>query len=236
MPRYPLNKERIMNDRHSSPNPDEFNNRDDGTKKYGYQKVENQQKLQTPPQVLIVLITVMIVVSAAGYMLLRGEVAQKKNLELLKRIQSGLRFHLVKDQAMSAVQLEPVDAANEIVLMEAAAAKSRPASYYKLEKIPALSGEYVKEAGLAKDAIGANMIHIEFDSTGSTLFAELTANNVGNQLAMVYGNRVISAPVIQSRIIGGKAQISGNDIAIILDDIRNAEDQAASATVQAEAE
>jgi preprotein translocase subunit SecD len=61
------------------------------------------------------------------------------------------------------------------------------------------------------------------NSTGARLFEQITAANVKRRLAIVLDNRVYSAPVIQERIGGGRASITGSfdikearDLAIVL--------------------
>ena len=62
-----------------------------------------------------------------------------------------------------------------------------------------------------------------FNSIGARLFERITGDNVKKRLAIVLDGNVYSAPVIQERIGGGKAQISGKfsmeeaqDLAIVL--------------------
>lgn len=52
-------------------------------------------------------------------------------------------------------------------------------------------------------------VSLKFDSVGAKQFGELTAANIGNRLAIVLDNKIISAPVLQSAIYGGTAQITG---------------------------
>ena len=52
-------------------------------------------------------------------------------------------------------------------------------------------------------------IGIVFNNEGAKLFAEITKTNIGKQLAILLDGQVISAPTIQSEILGGQAQISG---------------------------
>jgi preprotein translocase subunit SecD len=66
-------------------------------------------------------------------------------------------------------------------------------------------------------------VSLDFDNRGARLFDQITAENVKKRLAIVLDNNVYSAPVIQERISGGKAQISGSftpeeatDLAIVL--------------------
>lgn len=224
-----------MTDQNRNYDPDEFNNDTDSPEKSGYKEAERQWELQASPRVLIVMVVVMIVLAASGSLVFRSRTAKTRNLEFLKKIQTGIRFHLVKDQAISAVQLEPINSERDLVLFEPAT-KSRSAMYYKLDKTPAILGANVKEARLDKDEMNTNIIKISFDSAGASLFADFTANHIGEQLAIVYGDRVISAPVIQSRITGGEAQITGKNIEVILDEIQNAQENSASATTPAENE
>jgi len=67
------------------------------------------------------------------------------------------------------------------------------------------------------------VVNFEFDSTGTRQFAATTQEHVGQALAIVLDNKVISAPVIREPILGGQGQISGhfaaadaNDLAILL--------------------
>lgn len=66
-------------------------------------------------------------------------------------------------------------------------------------------------------------VSIDFNSLGAKRFDQLTAANVGRQMAIVLDDQVYSAPVIRERISGGSAQISGSfteqeatDLAIVL--------------------
>lgn len=66
-------------------------------------------------------------------------------------------------------------------------------------------------------------ISIEMKRDGARKFERVTADNVGKRLAIVLDNVVYSAPSIQERIGGGRAQITGrftaseaNELAIVL--------------------
>ncbi len=60
----------------------------------------------------------------------------------------------------------------------------------------------------AKDNAGTPAIMAEFDGRGAMLFSNLTQRSVGSPLAMLIDGRVISAPVVRSRI-SDKAMITG---------------------------
>src|SRR3970282_488614 len=66
-------------------------------------------------------------------------------------------------------------------------------------------------------------VELMLNSNGARLFERITAENVKRRLAIVLDNRVYSAPVIQERIGGGRASITGTfemkearDLAIVL--------------------
>ena len=52
-------------------------------------------------------------------------------------------------------------------------------------------------------------IEFEFDSIGAEKFANLTTDQVGEQLAIVLDGELYTAPVIQGPIRGGRGVING---------------------------
>ncbi|MFZ5949966.1 MAG: protein translocase subunit SecD [Candidatus Rifleibacteriota bacterium] len=119
-----------------------------------------------------------------------------------------LQFHLVIDQAITAAQLEPINPETEIVLMKPAA-PNQQAMWFKLQKRAEVTGRDLKIAKPIFDDMGAPIVHLEFNAEGAAKFAQLTGAHVGDQLAIVLDNKVHSAPVIQTRITGGMATITG---------------------------
>ena len=83
-----------------------------------------------------------------------------------------------------------------------------PGTFYLLGPV-VLSGKDLVNAEMAPDSLGRMGVSIEFNSEGARLFEEATGRMVGKQLAIVLDNVVISAPVVQDRISGGRAQITG---------------------------
>ncbi len=80
--------------------------------------------------------------------------------------------------------------------------------YYLLGKTY-LTGKYLKTAKTGYDSIGRPVVLLEFNSEGAKLFEKATGENVGKPLAIVLDGVVISAPIVEQKIAGGKAQISG---------------------------
>lgn len=86
-----------------------------------------------------------------------------------------------------------------------------------------VTGKSLIKADTTFDQFGKAAVSLKFNSDGAKLFDEATAANVGKQIAIVLDGVVISAPVVQQRISGGEAQISGkfstaeaNSLAIML--------------------
>ncbi|HYA28892.1 MAG TPA: protein translocase subunit SecD [Acidobacteriota bacterium] len=97
-------------------------------------------------------------------------------------------------------------------------------SAYVLESQSLMTGAYIADARVRPGAqLQGPSVELILNSSGARLFEQLTAANVKRRLAIVLDNRVYSAPVIQERIGGGRASITGNftiqearDLAIIL--------------------
>jgi protein-export membrane protein SecD len=74
-----------------------------------------------------------------------------------------------------------------------------------------LSGKNLKTANVQfMSQSGKPEVGIEFDTEGTKLFADLTKENVGKQIAIFLDGQVISAPTVQTAITDGKAVITGN--------------------------
>lgn len=76
-----------------------------------------------------------------------------------------------------------------------------------------LSGTDVADAAAAttQNDLGNNQYIVELKLTdeGAEKFAEATAANIGNRIAIIYDGETISNPTVQSAIEGGEAQITG---------------------------
>jgi preprotein translocase subunit SecD len=95
---------------------------------------------------------------------------------------------------------------------------------YLLESRTLMTGEYIADARVRPATqMEGPYVELILNSKGARIFEEITAANVKRRLAIVLDNSVYSAPVIQERIGGGRASITGNfdikearDLAIIL--------------------
>jgi len=74
-----------------------------------------------------------------------------------------------------------------------------------------LTGKYLSRASLDFDQTTFQpTVQLQFNSDGAKLFEEITARNVGKRVAIAIDGAIISAPVVNEKIIGGQAVISGN--------------------------
>ncbi len=92
-----------------------------------------------------------------------------------------------------------------------------------LKKRTLLTGAYLTNARVDFDQFNVPFVSISFDKKGARIFERITGENVNKRLAIVLDNTVASAPVIQEKIAGGQARITGNftleeakDLAIVL--------------------
>lgn len=74
----------------------------------------------------------------------------------------------------------------------------------------ALTGDDIKNAtaGIDSDNGNDNVVQLAFTDEGAQEFADVTAANVGKVVYIIYDNKVVSAPTVQSAITGGSAEIN----------------------------
>jgi len=94
---------------------------------------------------------------------------------------------------------------------------------YLVKKRVMLTGDVLSDARVSIGQFNDPYVSITFDAKGGREFERITGDNVKKRMAIVLDNTIYSAPVIQDRITGGRAQITGtfsmqeaNDLAIVL--------------------
>ncbi|MCE9643562.1 MAG: protein translocase subunit SecD [Candidatus Andersenbacteria bacterium] len=74
-----------------------------------------------------------------------------------------------------------------------------------------LSGKNLKKATVEFDqTTGQPQITLNFDADGTKLFAQITKDNIGKQIAIYLDGAIIQAPTVQSAIPDGRAVITGS--------------------------
>lgn len=136
-------------------------------------------------------------------------VTETNKIKSLIQNTAKLDFMLVLDQNFTPSELNSLEQCEKKVFPA-----KNDSLWYLLKEEPKdskvkVSGDDLKFAKVAFDEFGKPIIHLEFNTEGSIKFRNLTAANIGRQLAIVLGGKVHSAPRIQTAISGGYAQITG---------------------------
>lgn len=127
-----------------------------------------------------------------------------------------LSFHMVDSRSTAA------DARRGVLGSSSRLIKGEAGETYVISRKPVVGGENLVDAQAAFQE-GQPVVSFKFNTIGGKKFGEATKNNIGERLAIVLDNEVISAPVVQSAITGGSGIISGNftlesanDLALLL--------------------
>ncbi len=81
---------------------------------------------------------------------------------------------------------------------------------FLIKKRVLLDGSLLTNARVEFDRFQQPQIGIEFNRKGARIFERVTGANIHKRLAIILDKSVYSAPVIQDRIAGGRAVITGN--------------------------
>lgn len=127
-----------------------------------------------------------------------------------------MSFHLVDSSTTAAeARRGKLPAGSKLV-------QGSEGEYYVVGRKPVVSGENLIDAQPSFQE-GDPVVSFKFNALGGKKFGEVTKNNIGERLAIVLDNEIISAPTIQSAILGGSGIISGsftvksaNDLALLL--------------------
>lgn len=134
--------------------------------------------------------------------------------EVLDRFVRVLGEEKVKDEK-TGKETQPYHIGDEYAwgfetMRPEAGAESEPVSRtYYLRRAVELAGSSITNAYMFWDpTTNRPEVLVEFDRFGANRFEEMTGNNVGRKMAIILDDKVSSAPVIQSRIAGGRSTIT----------------------------
>ncbi|HJK87274.1 MAG TPA: protein translocase subunit SecD [Candidatus Megaira endosymbiont of Hartmannula sinica] len=152
-------------------------------------------------------------ISKQGAVNILLQVPGEKDPKLLKErlgAVAKLSFHLVRDrnnniidQDNSSKNTRKKQAQQKLYFAE------NPKSFLYVDKTPIMTGAELKSARSSFDNNRLPAVSFSLNSLGATRFAEVTSKNRGKRLAIVLDNKIISAPTINSAILGGEGVISG---------------------------
>ncbi len=75
-----------------------------------------------------------------------------------------------------------------------------------------ISGDQIQDANASQNQRGIGyVVDLQFKSAAANTWADFTAAHIGTQTAFTLDSQVVSAPMIQEAIPGGRTQISGGD-------------------------
>jgi len=134
-----------------------------------------------------------------------------KAKEILGRT-ATLEIRLVDEDKSDPLTLENAEKGQAPVGDEAF--KDREGRPILVKKNVVLTGDYITDAGPGVNSqTGQSVVNVTLDGRGARVFQQVTRDNVGKRMAILLiekGNtEVITAPVINEEIGGGRVQISG---------------------------
>jgi protein-export membrane protein SecD len=125
-------------------------------------------------------------------------------------VQTQFGYHIIKKTGVKTVDGKDEACASHILIMTKTDA---PASTDQIPgwKMTQLSGKQLKKAQVVFDPqTGEPTVELTFNSEGDNLFSDITGRNVGKQVGIFLDGQPISTPVVQTKITGGTAIISGS--------------------------
>lgn len=143
-------------------------------------------------------------------------VQNPESVKILLGKTAKMSFHLV-DETTSVAQAKRGKISKTSRVMNGSEGEQ-----YVVIKKPVVGGENLTDARVSFSD-GMPVVSFRFNTLGGRKFGEVTSNHVGERLAIVLDNEVISAPNIQGPITGGSGIITGNfttksanDLALLL--------------------
>ena len=133
---------------------------------------------------------------------------EKDKLQKLIQMSNKLEFRLVHPDSSSIIaENRPVPLGYEC--LREVSTKGESGRVYSVQRRPEMTGNAIDRSQVSQTQFGAIAIALKFNTQGAAQFADVTGKNIKRQLAIVLDGKLYCAPVIQSRIAGGQAEITG---------------------------
>jgi protein-export membrane protein SecD len=119
-----------------------------------------------------------------------------------------MTLQLVDEQANPEATTAPI---GDEILPMLNENKNEPPQKIVVQRRVMVSGDRLTDASQGfNQQTGAPVVDFRLDNVGARQFGDVTKEHVGHRFAIVLDKQVITAPVIQSVILGGSAFIEGN--------------------------
>jgi protein-export membrane protein SecD len=119
-----------------------------------------------------------------------------------------MTLQLVDEQANPMATTAPI---GDEILPMMSEDKNSPPQKIVVQRRVMVSGDRLTDASQGfNQQTGAPVVDFRLDSVGARQFGDVTKEHVGHRFAIVLDKQVLTAPVIQSVILGGSAYIEGN--------------------------
>ena len=136
--------------------------------------------------------------------------AEVEKIKKRLKTQAKMTFHMLdQTNSIEAALKGRVPAGSMLLPSDELGSDGKPIRYL-VQKRVRVHGERLIDAQPSFDEGSRPVVSFRFDTIGGQKFGKVTANNVGRRLAIVLDNKVISAPRIQSPILGGAGIITGS--------------------------
>ncbi len=149
--------------------------------------------------------TLKIVDSAQGTIIisLTESKSALDNLQLIRKISWATDTN--REALISRLTTDTVYNIEQIFIKDTAS--WMPAIESKGKRI--LNGAYFQSAATSQGQAGLPVVSIQFNKEGWDIFCNLTAESIDKQMAIFVWGKLVTNPVIRSKICGGQAQIDG---------------------------
>ena len=133
---------------------------------------------------------------------------EKDKLQKLIQMSNKLEFRLVHPDSEKIIRQNlPLPLGYE--RLREVGKEREVSNYYIVQRRPQMTGNAIDKSQVSQTQFGSIAIALKFNSKGAAQFADVTGKNIHRQLAIVLDGKLYCAPVIQSRIAGGQAEITG---------------------------
>jgi len=151
--------------------------------------------------------------------------ADPEHLKSLLGKTAKMTFHMVDDSVNPQdIERGVVPPGDRIVMGDERNSRNGKAFKYAVSSHVELSGDMLVDAHTTYDnQTNEPVVAFRFNNAGARIFGKITSENVGKIFAIVLDNKVITAPRINTPILGGSGIISGgftaesaNDLSLLL--------------------